>query len=82
MSVSVAQRVQLAYAAGFRNSDAIEALSIIVAISLCECAVGSGSGCEGGCNPDSGSVSCGLLQVYQPAHPGTSACASDPACLG
>jgi hypothetical protein len=80
MSVSVAERVQLAYAAGFRNTAAVEALTVIVAISLCECGVGSGTGCEYGCDPDSGSESCGVLQVYQPAHPGTSACASDPGC--
>jgi len=85
MSVSVAQRVQLAYAAGFRNTDALEALSIIVAISLAEC--GLGGACETGCNPDccgcgcsSGCESCGVLQVFQPCHPGTAACASDPTC--
>jgi hypothetical protein len=85
MTVSVAQRVQHAYDAGFRNSDAIEALSVIVAISMCECGVGSA--CETGCNPDccgcgcsSGCQSCGVLQVFQPCHPGTSGCAVDPSC--
>ncbi len=76
MSVSVAERLDLAYAAGFRGG----ALVTIVAISLCECGVGSA--CETGCNPDCCPPcdSCGLLQVYQCAHPGTAACAVDPAC--
>ncbi len=91
MSVSVAQRLQAAADAGFRDA----ALEAIVAISLCECGVGSSSDCEGGCNPDCcpggcgqcscpsagyPCVSCGILQWFQYAHPGTAACASDPAC--
>lgn len=82
MSVSVQDRVRFAYDAGFRNGGPIESLTIIVAISLCECGVGSSSGCEYGCNPDCcpPAPSCGVLQVYQPAHPGTADCASDPAC--
>ncbi|HUZ01631.1 MAG TPA: hypothetical protein VMU89_14880 [Thermomicrobiaceae bacterium] len=76
MSVSIAERLDLAYAAGFRGS----ALLTIVSISLCECGVGSV--CETGCNPDCCPPcdSCGLLQVYQCAHPGTAPCAVDPAC--
>jgi len=82
MAVSVAQRVQYAWDAGFRNTATIESLTIIVAVSLCECGVGSSSGCETGCVQDCCPVapSCGVLQVYQPAHPNTATCASDPAC--
>jgi hypothetical protein len=76
MSVSLDQRIQDAYAAGFRGS----ALVTIVCISLCECGIGSATGCETGCDPDSGGESCGVLQIYQPAHPGTAACASNPPC--
>ena len=85
MTVSVADRVQYAYNAGFRNSQSVEALSIIVAVSMCECPLGSA--CETGCNPDccgcgcnSGCQSCGLLQVFQPCHPGTESCAIEPSC--
>ena len=77
--VSIADRLTDAYNAGFRNG-ATEALTVIVAISLCECGVGSA--CETGCNPDCcpQSVSCGVWQVFQAAHPGTAACASSPPC--
>ena len=85
MSVSIAQRVQYAYDAGFRNTAQVEGLSIIVSISLAEC--GMGSACETGCNPDccgcgcsSGCQSCGIWQIFQPCHPGTAACAKNPAC--
>lgn len=76
MAVSIADRINLAFAAGFRD----EGLVVVVAISLCECGVGSP--CETGCNPDCcpQGESCGVLQVFQPAHPGTMACAVDPAC--
>ena len=76
MAVSVQDRITYAYAAGFRG----DALAIIVSITLCECGVGSASGCEYGCVPDAAGVSCGVCQVYQPAHPGTAACASNPSC--
>lgn len=76
MSVSLDQRIQDAYAAGFRGNG----LVTIVCISLCECGIGSATGCETGCNPDSAGLSCGVLQIYQPAHPGTAVCASNPAC--
>ena len=82
MSVQIAQRVQYAYNAGFRNTNAVEGLSIIVAISLAECGIGSSSGCETGCDAggDAANSTCGVWQIYQPAHPGTRSCAIDPAC--
>ena len=76
------ERAQFAYNAGFRNTNSIEALTIILAISQAECGMGSATGCEYGCDAggDAANSTCGIWQIYQPAHPGTRACASDPAC--
>jgi hypothetical protein len=63
MAVSAAQRAQLAWNAGFRNTVERESLSIMVAISLAECGVGSSSGCETGCVDVEGDLTCGVVQV-------------------
>lgn len=75
---TIADRVQAAYNAGFRNANGVEALNIIVAISMCECGLGTQPCDSGGCNPDCcpESVSCCQWQIYQAAHPGTAAQAS------
>lgn len=78
MSTTIAERVQAAYNAGFRNTVALEGLSIIVAISLCECNIGTQPCDSGGCNYDCcpASQSCCQWQIFQGAHPGTAGEAS------
>jgi hypothetical protein len=73
VALTISGAIQLAQAAGFVGEQVV----VIVAISLCEC---GSQACQ--CNPDCcpAGESCGVLQIYQPAHPGTRACALDPAC--
>ncbi len=73
MGLTLRQAIDLAAAAGFRG----EQIVTIVSISLCECG-SQACGCNYDCCPPA--QSCGVLQFYQPAHPGTAACANDPAC--
>lgn len=73
MGISVQQAITYAYNAGFRG----EQIVVIVSISLCECG-SQACGCNYDCCP--ASQSCGVLQIFQYAHPGTAACAVDPAC--
>jgi hypothetical protein len=73
VAVTLRQAIAYAAAAGFVG----EQIVTIVSISLCEC---GSQAC--GCNPDCcpPNLSCGVLQIYQGAHPGTAACAVDPPC--
>lgn len=73
MGLTLQQAIGYAAAAGFAG----EQIVTIVSISLCEC---GSQAC--GCNPDCcpPNLSCGVLQIYQGAHPGTAGCAVDPAC--
>ncbi|HUY54583.1 MAG TPA: hypothetical protein VMV23_05445 [Candidatus Nanopelagicaceae bacterium] len=73
MGISLQQAITYAYDAGFRGTP----LATIVSISLCEC---GSQDCQ--CNPDCCPPcdSCGVLQVYQCAHPGTASCAVNPQC--
>lgn len=78
MAVQLTTRAQYAYAAGFRNTSTLEALSIIVAISQAECGVGSATGCETGfcCGG-----AAGIWQIQLDAHPwATLSCAENPSC--
>jgi Lysozyme like domain len=73
VGLTLRQAIGFAQAAGFRG----EGVVTIVSISLCECG-SQACGCNYDCCPPA--QSCGVLQFYQPAHPGTAACANDPAC--
>ena len=74
MSTTRQQRIAAFYGAGFRG----RGLVVITCISECECDYGHQPCDDGGCNPDCcpPAPSCGQVQVYQGAHPGTAAEAS------
>jgi hypothetical protein len=73
VSLPLAEAIRLARAAGFTGEQVVT----IVSISLCECG-SQACQCNYDCCPPN--QSCGVLQIYQGAHPGTAACAVDPAC--